>query len=76
MDGMSRAYTNIKIRKELGAVMDELVSRLEPYLVLYGLDNRSGLVQYLVVELAKKYDLVDTMDPYLLEVYRGLLEKG
>ena len=46
-------YTMFKVRKELGDIADQLIDDLKPVLSLYGMDNRSGFVTFLLINLAR-----------------------
>lgn len=65
-------YTTFKVRKELGDLADLLIEKHRDRLAVYGMDNRSGFVTYLFLELAKHEGLVDSVDPELKKVYSQL----
>lgn len=51
-------YTTIKIRKELGELLDEWIE-MHPELKLYGLDSRSGAIQFIVTRLVIQEGLIE-----------------
>jgi len=62
-------YTTYKVRKELGDIADKLREIYSDRLGVYGMDNRSGFVTYVFLELAKYHGLLDEVDPDLKEAY-------
>ena len=66
-------YTTFKVRRELGDLADSLIEVYRDKLGVYGMDNRSGFVTYLLISLAKHHGLV--VDPDLRDVYPELLQE-
>jgi len=63
-------YTTYKVRKELGDIVDTLIQgKYKTRLAVIGMDNRSGFITYLLLELAKHEGLIDEVDPSLKEAY-------
>lgn len=51
-------YTTFKVRKATGDIADLLIKKYGALLSVYGMDNRSGFVTYLIVQLAKREGLI------------------
>lgn len=65
-------YTTYKVRRELGDIIDTLIhGKYRERLALLGMDNRSGFVTYIFLELAKHEGLIDAyaFDPDFTEAY-------
>ena len=65
-------YTTFKVRKELGDLVDQLIVKYRDKLGVLGMDNRSGFITFLCLELAKHEGLLESVDPELKRVYTQL----